>query len=277
MVVPRLHRGWAKGPHGKITFSWESRSSPHYDLTYVVQLDHESTTDQYATWAVQRTDPFGPHPDAMVVHVASGLPGVRVLDIGAGSGRNAFGLAERGHPVDCIEPTLGFVAMIEAKARETGLPVTAVEGDILSPDLAIGAGYGMAILSEVTSHFRKTEDLRVLFERLAAALEVGGAVVVNVFLGEEGWQPTPLMVELAEVAWSTMYTPEQLRAALAGLPFVVEEMVACSKFESANLPEGAYPPTKWYDAWADGWDVFGMVKGDPPIKLTWVVLRRIAG
>jgi SAM-dependent methyltransferase len=275
-VVPRLERGWAASPHGLITFSWESRSTPTYDLTYVVALDNESTTDQYARWAVERAEPFGVLPDAMVMHVAAGLPGVRVLDIGAGSGRNAFALANAGHPVDALEPTLGFVALMQAKATELGLPVVAFEGDILSPSIELDPRYGMAILSEVTSHFRKPEDLRLLFERLAGAIEPGGAVVVNVFLAEEGWTPGRLMRELAEVAWSTMYSRAELSAALDGLPFVLETLVPCTTFEAENLPEGAYPPTKWYDSWANGWDVFGVVKGVPPVKLTWLVLRRIA-
>jgi predicted RNA methylase len=47
------------------------------------------------------------HPDAKVMAVAAQLGDakmVKILDVGAGTGRNTFALAERGHPVEPIAP-----------------------------------------------------------------------------------------------------------------------------------------------------------------------------
>ena len=58
-------------------------------------------------------------------------PGVRILDIGAGTGRTAIPLAELGCEVVAIEPAWGMVEALRAKAQGTKFRVIAGEGSHL--------------------------------------------------------------------------------------------------------------------------------------------------
>ena len=109
-----------------------------------------------------------------------------------------------------------------------------IRGDILDEALALKEGrYALIHASEVTSHLRGVRALRRLFERLSTALAPGGHLLVNMFLTEPGYEPDTLAREMAELAWSTMYTRNDLADALRGLP------LDCISDESAPAYERA--------------------------------------
>ena len=90
-----------------------------------------------------------------------------MLDIGAGTGRNALALARRGHPVDVVEMTPKFADMIRLDAGRELLNVRVIQRDVFSRMDDLHRDYQLILLSEVVSDFRTTAQLRALFELAA--------------------------------------------------------------------------------------------------------------
>jgi precorrin-6B methylase 2 len=66
---------------------------------------------------------FGTEPDARVWSLAKAATDPAdfpILDVGAGSGRNALPLARRGHPVDAVERFPTFAATIRQEGTRAG-------------------------------------------------------------------------------------------------------------------------------------------------------------
>ncbi len=76
-------------------------------LNYRINSQWQTIGETYDNWVATRQPPlFGTEPDARVWTLAGEAADPRthpVLDIGAGTGRNALALARRGHPVDAVE------------------------------------------------------------------------------------------------------------------------------------------------------------------------------
>jgi SAM-dependent methyltransferase len=101
--------------------------------------------------------------------------GMRVLDVGCGTGRHAVRLARAGASVVGYEPSAGMMARARAKAR--GLAVELHQGSI--EDLPAGAGaFDLVLCCLVLSHIR---DLAGAVARLAAHVRPGGRLVVSDF------------------------------------------------------------------------------------------------
>ncbi|MGC8501201.1 MAG: class I SAM-dependent methyltransferase [Leptospirillia bacterium] len=96
----------------------------------------------------------------------------RALDVGAGSGRDARALAERGLEVVAVEPSEG---MRRQAARHTGGPAVLWIDDTL-PDLALlppRPPFDLILLSAVWMHIPSTDRPRAL-SRLSEILSPGG-------------------------------------------------------------------------------------------------------
>jgi SAM-dependent methyltransferase len=215
----------------------------------------------------------------MVLDVAAQLGDpsqARALDIGAGTGRNALPLARLGHPITAIEPTPNFAQQLRGAASEEQLPVTVVEQDFLSPECVVDAGqYRLVVISEVLTHFSRIEEIRSVFSKLADALSPGGLVVANVFVTNDWYKPDALARQIGEMVWSCFYTPDELDFITSELPFetIADEPVL--DYEKAKQPPKAWPPTVWFEDWANGRNVFETNPGlFPPLELRWLVFRR---
>ena len=57
-------------------------------------------------------------------------PGARVIDVGGGTGGFAVHLAELGHRVTVVDPSPDALAALARRAREIGVEVTGVQGDL---------------------------------------------------------------------------------------------------------------------------------------------------
>ena len=107
----------------------------------------------------------------------------RALDIGAGSGRDALALAERGFFVTAIEPV--------AEMREQGLLLTERAGvewlnDSLPKLSSLNGqekGFNLILLSAVWMHLDSQERM-VSIGKLATLLEPNGVLVVTLRHGE---------------------------------------------------------------------------------------------
>ena len=100
-------------------------------LNYRVKADWLTIEEDYDRWVAIRPPPlFGSEPDARVCALADEAADPkthRVLDIGAGTGRNALALARRGHPVDAVEMTAKFAETIRSEAEAESLGVRVIQ------------------------------------------------------------------------------------------------------------------------------------------------------
>lgn len=280
-LVERMKAGFEQSPHSRVHVSWQPEEAPGVGVDYKIWLEGGSLEGEYDHWAVpQGPPPFGAHADAKLLAVVRRLSHPqrhRVLDVGAGSGRNALALARAGWAVDALELTPAFCRSLRRAARAERLPIEVVQGSLFAPKLSLGRGrYSVVVCSEVTSHFRGLDDLRTFFERASAWTRSGGSVLANVFLAEPGFEPTPSARELSQIAWSTLFTRAELAKATRGLGLSRISDESVHDFERANQPVDSWPPTSWFESWSRGFNCYRVKSGKSPIELRWLHYRKRA-
>jgi cyclopropane fatty-acyl-phospholipid synthase-like methyltransferase len=201
----------------------------------------------------------------------------RILDIGAGAGRNTLALARAGFAVDALELAPGFCQGLRRAARAERLPIEVIQSSLFAPELRLGrARYSVVVCSEVTSHFRGFDELRRFFELGAACTRRGGSLLTNVFLAEPGFEPTPAARELSQISWSTLFTRAQLAKATRGLGFLRVSDESVHDYERANQPADSWPPTSWFASWSRGFNCYRVSRGPAPMELRWLHYRKRA-
>jgi SAM-dependent methyltransferase len=280
ILKDKLDQGFAASPYSRLIVAYETDPPPELTLTYRVDVQVFSVEDEYARWVDTRTPPlFGEHPDAKVMLLARslGVPSdVPVLDIGAGTGRNTLPLAREGFPTDAVELAPALAAILRELVKAEDLSVRVFEGDAMDESIAIPENhYKLVVLAEVVaSHIRTVEQCHDLFEGAADSLTPGGLLVFSAFLPVGGFRPDATTRELSEVFWCTVFTREDMAAAMAGLPFELVSDESVHDYEKANLPEGAWPPTGWFEQWSKGLDLYDLPLGTAPIEARWLVYRK---
>lgn len=276
----RLNQGFEASPHSNVIIKYEPAKAPEVGLTCNISTAVSTVADQYKNWVETRKPPlFGSHPDAKVMSVVSEMnqdPGTTpILDVGAGTGRNTLPLGRQGYLVHAVELTPAFVQQIKAAVDAEGLPVVVTEGNILDPMVRMRpAHYKLAIVSEVISHFRDADQLRLLLAKMSDVLRSGGLLLFNAFLAVDGYEPDQTVREMAEIAWSSVFTKADLKSAMEGLPLEILSDEQVFEFEKEHLPEEAWPPTGWFINWSTGKDVFPIANGRPPMELRWILCKR---
>lgn len=279
LVAAKIQDGFKASPHARLVVRYEPAKAPATGLDCSVATKVLSIADQYQSWIENREPPlFGGHPDAKVMATAETLGDpstVRILDIGAGTGRNTLPLAQRGHSVDALELTPALAEILLKSAVEQSLPVRVIQGDILDPLVRMRAAhYKLAIVSEVITHFRDNDQVRLLFAKMCDVLQSGGLLLFNVFLAAEGYEPDNRVREMSQVAGSYIMTQQELNLALEDLPLDVVSDESVLDYEHAHLPQEAWPPTRWFVSWVSGHDVFP-IQGSSLMQLRWILCRRI--
>lgn len=279
LLEPRLRDGFRQSPHGRVHVKWQPEPAPATGIDYRIWLESGTLESEYESWLTSREPPlFGTLPDAKLLEVVgkSKVRRSRILDVGAGTGRNALALARAGHAVDALETTPAFCQELRKVAKQERLPLEVIEANLFAPKLALGRRrYSLVLCSEVTPHFRGVDDLRALFERAVKWLRPGGSLLLNAFVAETGFSPTPLARELSQIAWSGLFTRRDFSRALRGLPFTLVSREPAHAYEKARHPPDAWPPTSWFDNWSRGYNCFGMKRGRPPMELHWLHYRRV--
>ena len=247
-------------------------------LNYRVEAEWRTIEADYDNWVVTRPPPlFGTEPDARVLALASEAADPtahRVLDIGAGTGRNALALARSGHPVDAVEMTPKFADIMRAEVESESLGVRVIQSDVFTAVEGVREEYQLMVLSEVVPDFRTTQELRGVFELATDVLDRGGHLVFNTFLARPGYTPDSTAVELGQQCNTMIFTRDEVSRAAADLPLELIADDSAYDYEKAHLPEGAWPPTGWFEGWSSGLDVFDVVREDSPIELRWLVYRK---
>lgn len=247
-------------------------------LKYHVRAQWKTIGQTYDHWTTERKPPyFGTEPDARVWAIASEAadPGThRVLDIGAGTGRNALALARSGHPVDAVEVSAKFADTIREQAGQESLDVHVIERDVFAATDALRGDYQLILLSEVVTDFRTVQQLRDLFQLAGKCLAPGGHLVFNAFLAHHGYVPDDAARELGQQCYSMIFTRDEMASAAGRLPLELVADDSAYEYEKLHLPEGAWPPTGWFAEWASGLDVFDVEREASPIELRWLVYRK---
>jgi SAM-dependent methyltransferase len=276
LISSALEEAFAGSPRSKIAIQYQA--PPGAPLGYEVKPEIRTLAAAYENWIGTTTEPlFGSHPDARVLALAQDSPGPAlcpVLDLGAGTGRNALGLARRGHPVDAVEITPRFADIIAEEAARENLSVRVIMRDVLEDPSELRGDYGLLLLSEVVPDFRATAQLRGVFELAARVLGDGGWLVFNVHLAAQGFTPDRAARQFAEQCYSALFTPNEVAECAAGLPFELVSVDSVHDYEAAHLPKEAWPPTPWYANWVLGLDVYDTDRDKSPVELVWVVYRK---
>jgi len=279
LVAQTLNQGFESNPNAMMLLQYTVTATANLqkELACNVAIVIPSLAEQYQQW--QGGDrPFGSHPDAKLMALLPelGEPAIApILDIGAGTGRNALPLARLGYPVDALELTPEFATQLQIAAQTEGLSVTILTADLLDPLTQLKPHhYQLVLLSEVVPHFRTTEQLRHMLVKACDALRPGGLLLFNSFLAIADYTPDPLAQEIAQVAWSSFFTRSQLAIALEQLPLELVSDESTLTYEAAHLPAEAFPPTPWFVDWAQGKSAFPLSDSQLPIELRWLLYRR---
>ncbi|HYQ17702.1 MAG TPA: class I SAM-dependent methyltransferase, partial [Polyangiaceae bacterium] len=265
-----LSQGFDASPDGTIVVSWEA--SPGALVDYQAELLPRTLEERFDEWAAGQKGPlFGAHPDAKVVSVAATLgepSAAPVLDVGAGTGRNALALAAMGHPTDALELVSSFCKAMRDSAAAASLPLQVLEADILSEvPLAARSHYRLAFASEVLTHIGSVDEARTIFEKLADALVPGGLLLFNAFLGKGTYEPDRLARELGHTWFASLFSRSDLAFLVDELPFELISDESAYEFEKANTPPSAWPPTTWFESWSQGSNIFEVPLGKAPVEL----------
>jgi len=130
---------------------------------------------------------------AGVSHLISAAP-ARILDIGAGSGRDAADLAALGHSVLAVEPTP--VLLAKAIARHAHPAIAWLDDGL--PDLRAtrtrGEAFDLILLSAVWMHLDEDQRRRAM-PNIASLLAEGGTVILSLRHG-----PVPFGRRMFEVS-----------------------------------------------------------------------------
>ncbi|OBH88671.1 bifunctional 2-polyprenyl-6-hydroxyphenol methylase/3-demethylubiquinol 3-O-methyltransferase UbiG [Mycobacterium sp. E2733] len=271
-----LSTGFKASPRSDIVISFHAPFGTNVNIR--VKAEWRTLDADYDEWVAVRPPPlFGTEPDARVLALAAEAADpttCRVLDVGAGTGRNALALARRGHPVDAVEIAAKLADVMGSAAQSESLGVHVIQSDVFTAMESVHDEYQLMVLSEVVPDFRTTHELRGVFELAAECLAPGGRLLFNAFLPREGYVPDDTAVQLGQQCNTMIYTRDQLVTAAAGLPLDLVADDSAYEYEKAHLPEGAWPPTGWFEGWANGLDVFDVDREHSPIELRWLVYRK---
>jgi SAM-dependent methyltransferase len=247
-------------------------------LNYRVTTESATIAGAYDGWVGNREGAlFGVEPDARVWALAGETADpstCRVLDIGAGTGRNALALARRGHPVDAVEIAPKLAHIIRSEAERESLDVCVIERDIFATFDDVRRDYQLIVASELVPDFRTTQQLRSLFELATHCLAPGGRLLFNAFVPREGYTPDDASRELGQQCNTMAFTWEEMSKAIDLLPVQLVADDSAYEYEKTHLPEGAWPPTAWFANWASGLDVFDVAREESPIELRWLVYQK---
>ena len=173
--------------------------------------DHDQSHlagDVGATWNERyRTSGWSANPDEELVELVNPLAPGTALDLGCGTGRNSFWLAERGWRVTGVDASsVGLEHLRERASDLASLPPTTVLADLTTYEAPAGA-FDLVVIANIHLASSERDDF---FARAKRALKPGGHLyVIGHHLDALGLTGPPEAARL--------YTEEILGAAFADL------------------------------------------------------------
>ncbi|WP_407662929.1 class I SAM-dependent methyltransferase [Mycolicibacterium helvum] len=272
----QLNEAFAASPRSEIVITYNAPVG--MVVNYHVKCRWWSVEGAYENWIATREPPlFGSEPDARVWNLAGEAGDPRtypILDLGAGTGRNALALARRGHPVDAVEMTPSFAETILVSAQRDSLAVRVLQRDIFATLDDLRRDYQLILLSEVVSDFRSADQLRGVFDLASQCLAPGGRLLFNAFVAHRDYTPDEGALQLGQQCYTTIFTQPQMADALAGFPLTLVSDESVYDYEKEHLPAESWPPTSWYADWVSGQDVFDVPRADRPIEMRWLIYEK---
>lgn len=270
-IRKKTQQGYAQSPHHRLIVKYGSDAADPKLVNFETSV---FATEAYAAWGVRAgQSQFGERPDAMAVALVTelGAMGLKVLDVGAGTGRNAMALAKLGCAVDAVELNPEF-AKLAAKA---GVPhgLNFITGDFLDVELALRrAPYDLVLLAEViSSHAPDVAVLRHFFTRMRAVLRPGGLALCSLFVADDEEVLSDLARQVGNHYLSCPFSARDLAQALAETGFTLLQDQPVAAVERAEAAPGTWPPTEWFEDWAAGRNVFALPHDVPsPLELKWL-------
>ncbi len=141
------------------------------------------------------------------------VAGRRVLEVGAGSGRDLLELARAGSVGVVLDYSPASLELVRRQARAQGLPVLLVRADALRMPFR-DAAFDVVFHQGLLEHFRDPRPLLLENARVAAR---GGRVIVDV---PQTFHPYTLLKQILIAldrwfaGWETQFTPGQLERLL---------------------------------------------------------------
>jgi SAM-dependent methyltransferase len=282
VLVNGLRTGNATSPDARLRIAFVSEPRPAPTLQYEARLFNQTIAERYATWLAERTPPlFGKYPDSKLVDLARSLgepSSVPLLDLGAGTGRNALAMAERGYPTTVVEPVAEFAEEIRKRAAASELELEIIEGFVESAALELPRQrFKLAVMAEVVTDFRGVDTLRAALKKLSEAIVPGGLLLFNAFLMKGDHAVDPLTRQVSDIRGASMFTRAEFALIEREFPFERVSDESAHDYERDHLPPDGWPPTGWFERWAQAQDVFDVPADQSPAELRWLVYRRLGG
>jgi SAM-dependent methyltransferase len=142
------------------------------------------------------------------------VAGRRVLEVGAGSGRDLLALGRAGAVGVVLDYSPASLALVRRQAREQGVPVLLVQADALRMPFRDGA-FHVVFHQGLLEHFRDPMPLLRENARIAAR---GGRVIVDVPQTVHLYtlmKQTLIALDRWFAGWETQFTPARLERLLA--------------------------------------------------------------
>jgi 2-polyprenyl-3-methyl-5-hydroxy-6-metoxy-1,4-benzoquinol methylase len=280
LVEGKLAEGWAASPFSLLVVDYDIKPPPHPGVAYNIWTRILTMDDRYNDWVATRTPPlFGKHPDAKVLDLAAQVgpaESAPVLDVGAGTGRNALPLARLGHPTYALEMVQSMADLMKKDAEAESLPLEVLVADVTAPGLVLPRNdFKLIFLAEViASHFGDADAVRRAIANLTPALAPGGLLLFSTFLARDGYKPDTMARQISQVVWSCIFTRADYNFVHEEFPLDRAGEDTVYDYEKGRMAPEDWPPTGWFNEWSQGLDLFALPAGKAPMDLRWLTYRK---